>query len=294
MARVHHHLALGCIFPGGLRREASPLATPTPATLASFAALHLCENPPHVPPASAPAPVAIEETIQRVLKRLPRGRGQWGRGQERGADTEPCEEEPEASLMEEGGGGAGRNGREAPPQYARLPGQQYGGNLFNKVVARCPLLGEAGVLQKRTYALQQIRAVLHSTVLSLVYFPYWRCMFIIFPRHTSHSFDHSMSHSMGHTIDHSLARTSHCMQVMHSLTIVSCEIRLSINAPTQTSLTWYNFHVFSAPDKLVLPDCPRETVSNHTLGVTVLKHDLLTTSPFSHKVVQHDNVLGPL
>jgi hypothetical protein len=80
---------------------------------------------------------------------------------------------------------------------------------------------DAFMLQKRTYALQQIRTMLHSAVLRLVYFPYWRRMCIIFPRHAFHFMDH--------TIDHSLARTSHRMQVMHSLTMVSCEIRSSIN-----------------------------------------------------------------
>jgi hypothetical protein len=53
--------------------EALPLAPPTAATLASLAALHPREAPPHVPPASAPAPVVTEEAFQRVLKRLPRG-----------------------------------------------------------------------------------------------------------------------------------------------------------------------------------------------------------------------------
>jgi hypothetical protein len=53
--------------------EALPLAPPTSATLASLVALHPREAPPHVPPASAPAPVVTEEAFQRVLERLLRG-----------------------------------------------------------------------------------------------------------------------------------------------------------------------------------------------------------------------------
>jgi hypothetical protein len=72
-ARVHHHLTLGSISRAARVLEALPLAPPTADTLASLAALHPCEAPPHVPPAFAPAPVVTEEAFQRVLERVPRG-----------------------------------------------------------------------------------------------------------------------------------------------------------------------------------------------------------------------------
>jgi hypothetical protein len=72
-AWVHHHLALGSISRAARVLMALPLAPPTAATLASRAALHPREAPPHVPPACAPAPVVTEEAFQRVLERLQRG-----------------------------------------------------------------------------------------------------------------------------------------------------------------------------------------------------------------------------